>query len=813
MLSKGRRGNEKMNRKNKWGIKIILVLITMVVLFILGNAVTVQAADPVTAGDIDDGVDNWQEQGKTIPGYINISSNSALGYTFDGLMASSMGGSTSMVADSKISQTTVENTKSKFWIRNLTSDNEVGSWPIFYLNDIVTNTPSSDFGIVFSSADSHDTDLESILNGMTGKRYFVGSDKDGNQAQKVIGNYSRKDYSGVVHNFELEIVERPVEGKIGTVSQELYLKNIETNVQNYGIFYGGDVYYGNGVNTGVIKALPNNTGLFYTAYPYFSFSPQYKINMPTNILDGPTNYTSFFYKPNGINDSSTHWFKKFSPEDFSGKGAESQNLVAGTAIRPDSSGTSNNGATYPTVTYKWPFTSIEPGETKHYNTQVQAVQTKQSNPNVTKQFQNETSSDGKNRVGDKLKFTVTAINDGFNSQWNSLSMKDVIPAGLQLDPDSMQVTSPNGAQKIPASDYDDTTKTLNFNSSINLSDSKLANFTFETTIKQSSSNKTLTNTASVSGTDAYFEGTPQISAFGSVNIPVEKSPYLFTFTKQVKNKTAGDTDFQDSTTGVYGDTVSYQIKYGVNSDSQYGLSAGQLQDKLPDGLTLVPGSISVTANGTTSSPTDLSKITLPKLAIGQTVTVNFDAKVTGTTPINIVNNATLNGTTDNNTTVTDQSNDATLKPGSWVGFMSVPDQIDFGTHENTETNFTNKSTTMGGDASKTLVVENYSTTPGYQVNVAYDNNGSNKLTDAKGDTLAPSDNQNLIFFKDITTGNWTAVTPSGTPLNSAGFSQTGLNDLTASVGAGKWRMSNRTYQPKAGTYAGTMTWQVANSVS
>ena len=780
--------------KHKYGLWGIIL--TLVVVFCFwGKATITQAA--VAADDIDDGITNWQPQGTTVPGQkqtYGASSNLTLNYIFDYPIT---GGSSKMIQDSEFGANGVSNTKMNIW----TNDSSVsaGYWPFFQGFSIGYNFNSLEYGIVYSPSQSSADAKSSVLNGMTGKQYFVGTDKNGDQAQKVIGTYSKTDSSGIIHNFELEILLRPDPDTPNTISQELYLKNISDAAQQYGIFFNENVMSPvSGFNKGMF-ALPDNGGLYYT------HDANYRSLVPTKIKDGPTNYAAF---PGNVDSGNAdNYLSGFNPSGFSGTGAESQNFAAGTQIP----GTAN--VNYPYYTSKWPYTSIAPQETRHYHSEVGLSHSKYVTPNVSKQFKNETSTDGKNHVGDKLKFTVMAANDGYNSQWNSLNLKDALPAGLQLDPNSMKVTSPSGTQTIPASAYDAANNTLNFPSAINLTDFQTATFTFETKIQSAASDKTLTNNATVSGADALAPGTPNVSATGSVDIPVEKSPYLSTFTKQVKNKTAGDADFQNATTGVYGDTVSYQIKYGVNSDSQYSLAAGQLQDKLPDGLTLVPGSISMTANGTTTSPTDLTKVTLPKLAAGQTATINFDAKVTGTTPINLTNNAAVSGTTDNNTTVSDQSNDAILKPGNWVGFISLPDQIDFGTHETKETNFTNQSTTTGGSDAKTLVVDNYSSSPNYQVNVAYDNNGEHKLTDAKGDTITPSDNQNLLFFKDVATGNWTAVTPTGTPINSAGFAQTGLNDLTSAVGAGKWRMSNRTYQPKVGTYNGTLTWQVANSVS
>ena len=771
--SKGRRGNEVMKQGMKWGLKSLWLLMAVVGICILGWT-SVAKAD-VAASDIKDGIDNWQEQGSTTVGYKKISSDLQVGYTF----GSWSGGDTS----------TIQNMRDGSGLNVFLQNSDGSKVQTVYIDGDKGPTSSIDFGVFFQN-DSVLSTSDSQLNAfMTTRKYYIGTDKNGNQASKLMGIWNLPDDYGVIHTFEVEILLRQSTSNSSSISRELYLKNTETTVQNYGIIFGEDTDLDNNDATPIL-ALADNSGIYMS-------DSQYKLTINKNVADGPSSYTGQNYR------SYPQWFSAFSPQNFSGTGAEVKNLNGGDLL------TNLKDSSY---TVKWPFKSIAPGATDHYASELGINEAGNSTASVQKTYTNQTSTDGKNRVGDNLSFKINATNNGYKSQWSSINFKDVLPKGLQIDPNSIKLTSPSGSQTIDASDYDASSRTLNIPTSVNLTDNQSASVTFNAKITGDASGTTVTNSGTVSGTDALATNKPTVSATGSVDVPVEENPYAATFTKQVKNKTAGDTDFQNDTTGTYGDTVSYQIKYGVNTASQNGLASGQLQDKLPDGLTLVPGSISLTANGTTSSPTDLSKITLPKLTAGQTATINFDAKVTGTTPATLTNNATVSGTTDGGNTVSGQSNDAVVNPANWVGFVSLPDQIDFGTHETKETNFTNQSTTRNGSTDKTLQVDNYSTAPDYQVNVAYDNDGDHKLTDAKGDAITPSDGQNLIFFKDIATGNWVAVTPTGTPLNSAGFSQTGLNDLTSAVGAGKWRMSNRTYQPKVGKYNGTFTWQVTNSL-
>lgn len=590
-----------MKQKVKWGFRKAILLLVVLAIYILGSSAVVKA--DINSDDIEDGIAKWSPQSSTTMGYRKINDNLQVGYTFDGWR----NGEGTVLWDG--------NSGSKFNVFLQKGNSQI---PTIYNASGVPGT-SLDFGIVYKNneVDNSSTDGNLIfLNNVTGKKYFVGTDEDGNQVSKVMGNYSATDSAGTQHNFEMELLLRPSVSNSNAVSRELYLKNTQTTSQNYGILFGEDTDL-NG-NDGIkLNALAANSGLYMA-------DGTYKLTINRNIANGPTAYT-------GQNFNNFIWFNGFNPQNFSGTGAEVKNLNAGDLLF---------NASDSSYTLKWPFKTIGPGETDHYASELGVNESGNSVASVQKSFTNQTSTDGKNRVGDNLSFKISATNNGYNSQWDALNFKDVIPQGLKIDTGSIKLVTASGSQDIAASNYDANTQTLDISTSENLKDNQSATITFDAKIAGSTSDTTLTNSATVSGVDALASGTPNVSATGSVNIPVEKSPYLSTFTKQVKNNTAGDADYQNSTTGVYGDVVSYQMQYGVNSDSQYSLVKGKLQDKLPDGLTLVPGSIQMTANGTTSEPTDLSEVTLPKLMAGQSATIDFDAKVTGTTPINLINKIT-----------------------------------------------------------------------------------------------------------------------------------------------------------------------------
>lgn len=784
-----------MNKDNKHILKYIFL--TFMILFSLLN-LKASKVHAVAAGDFDDGIKNWTEQTTTTIGYRKINSNLSLGYTFD-----SWDGNDPRVVKDSTTKPYYQNSKINIFLHDLGQTTGSQNIQAFYDGNIglTPNTlygpvdSSLDFGIVYSPTQALatlGTTDSALLKGVTGKRYFVGTNADGNQASKVVGTYAKTDSNGQPHNFEVEILMRPSAQNSGSVQIELYIKNTMNQSQSYGILYGKDTDLND--NDGIpIQALANNSGLFMA-------DGKYKLIANRNVKDGPTNYGG------GGNFGGTHtpWLDPFTPQDFSGVGAEVKNYAAGTNIEYMPA----NGDSY--YVMKWPFKTIAPGDTDHYQSDMGVSESPYAVPASTKSFTNETSTDGKNHVGDTLKFRVSAVNNGYNSSWNKITFKDPIPKELQVDTSTITMTDSAGNNSpVPASDLDITSNTLTVPSGFNLVDGQVAYINFKAKILPSASAKTLTNTSTQSGTDSGKGATgSMLSVKSSVDIPVAKAPYVATFSKGVKNLTAGDGAYAATTTGKYQDTLSYQLTYTVDATSQYTLSSGTIKDTLPTGLKLVPGSVAINGTAVSPAPTDLSAIKLPAVDAGQKVTVTFQATIDSDIPNTYKNTATILGVNSNGGVVSDATNEADVNPKDSLTFLNVPKMIDFGTHKNNETNILNQTTTGS------LQVENYTSSKFYTVKVAYDNTNANRLLNGTN-SLVPEDGTNLLFFNQLTsdgtTSSFTPITSTGTPISANGFNQLGKQDLTNNVGSGQFKLNATPQSQKVGKFSGTLTWILSNT--
>ncbi len=65
---------------------------------------------------------------------------------------------------------------------------------------------------------------------------------------------------------------------------------------------------------------------------------------------------------------------------------------------------------------------------------------------LAKTAENLTSDDGKTRVGDEVRYTVTLRNDGAGTAWMDAVIKDVVPRGLEVAAGTIKVVLPNGTE-------------------------------------------------------------------------------------------------------------------------------------------------------------------------------------------------------------------------------------------------------------------------------------------------------------------------------------------------------------------------------
>ncbi|WP_217952136.1 DUF11 domain-containing protein [Adlercreutzia caecimuris] len=80
---------------------------------------------------------------------------------------------------------------------------------------------------------------------------------------------------------------------------------------------------------------------------------------------------------------------------------------------------------------------------------------------VEKAAENLTSDDGKTRVGDEVRYTITLRNDGAGTAWMDAVVKDEVPRGLEPAAGTIRATLPNGSEvSVADSAYDAGTRTL-----------------------------------------------------------------------------------------------------------------------------------------------------------------------------------------------------------------------------------------------------------------------------------------------------------------------------------------------------------------
>ncbi|KRM24473.1 hypothetical protein FC90_GL000177 [Latilactobacillus graminis DSM 20719] len=433
---------------------------------------------------------------------------------------------------------------------------------------------------------------------------YTTVDKNGRKVIKAQGTFHDKT------SLEVEVLYR-FQAKAPVIQQEAYVKNTDS---------AGYIYYMAffGINTMLgdqdyvpMYAMGNNTGLYV-----MNTKENQKLKMYFNmkVPDGPDAYAA--------QSGSSAVLDRFRPNGM-GVGDESENYPEGTRIVESA----NNSA----YSAHWKWHELKYHQVDHYRSDIGVSTSPLTVPNALKEYSNTTSTDGKNRVGDKLTFKLSAHNIGYESEWINIKIDDQIPIGLDIDTASFKLTDAAGqTTAVPASNYDATTRTLKV-ASPNLTDNQWSSVTFDATINSQAAGKTLRNTVNVTGDDGKDSTNQYTDADAYVDIPVEISPYMAELTKQVKNETAKDTDYQTATVGHVGDKVAYRLTYNVDAQSTAAMVSGTLSDELPkSGLDIDNQSIKVTyPDGTTDTPNDLSSIALKPTTVGQAqkTVVDFEATI------------------------------------------------------------------------------------------------------------------------------------------------------------------------------------------
>ncbi len=658
-----------------------------------------------------------------------------------------------------------------------------------------TVSPTSPDFMIVPNKDTNNINVKnySLLLNMNNKGYSTGTDSNNHPAYRVFGNLIQKNSSTEQDPLRVEVVLRPSPSGLPVIQRELYLKNNNSHAQSYGVLFAEDT-----------KLSANDRIPLYDlghGEGFYMSDNDYQLVVSNTLKDGFTSYTGQSFGSN--------WVSRFSPDNFSGQGDERFGYNYGDPLynMQDSS-----------YTLKWPYDTIQPGEIKHYSSAIGVIKQTYAMLETKKNFENETSTDGKNRVGDKLRFNLKMSNNGYGSKWNYKSLSDKLPAGLQLDPNSVKMETPTSGLVNVDSTYENSTLTVPTNYTI--TDGKDVIVTFEATITPDATSSTITNTGSFTGIDMNIPNATDKTYTASVDIPVEKSNFDYTFTKQVRNITKGETTYSNKTNADIGDEVEYLIKFAVSGNSSNYLTDGAfIHETLPTGIDGKVGEPIYTiytdpnSNGQTSFTATNPRhfdAWIDKILPGQNLTIKFPATVNSAASNPTSNIATMTGgATSSGTEINDISTnnaDLSVKTSS-DGFEKVPQAIEFG-----QTNFAGKIQTLTNIATIGELKTKRNDSNKYSVSVAYDNdNPDTQMHNSNGDTLTPTAD-GLMFLKvrnnpSTNDGIWTRITSDGISISPNSF--TNDEDLTSYIGAGSWKL-NLNSDTKPGKYTGTLTWTMSD---
>lgn len=799
-------------------IEFCLMIFFMAFIFMFLIPVTnVHAADPDTQTSYDKDI-TWNSNTSSVNSYqqLEIAPGISLGYAFG--LTQDTNGKVKSMSDNTLTQPSVSQSgnniyRSKINVFLNDNGNYIGS--VFQgSHTSVTSSANTDqvsatspdflitplntsFGLSGVTASKYALLGGSSINVssssyMQNKKFYIGKDSNGHAAYKIVGDFVRGTGTGSnVFDLKAEIVLRASPTNSAIVQRELFLTNNSSRTQSFQVLYGEDTKLSENDRV-LIKDLGNSNGLFIE-------DGSYKLMVTNEIPDGFKYYAGQSYA-----SGSMDWIKGFDSK--TGAGAEAKNYKYGDPITGSSSLTDSS------YTLKWDPTTLKAGETAHYGSTMGVTASPYALPVVSKTYTNQTNSTGTNNIGDKLKFSLKVRNNGYGSSWTYEKLKDTIPDGLQIDPNSIVLTYNNGTSTpINASDYDASTKTLTIPPTLALTDGQEATISYNASITRDASGKTLTNTAYFTGHDTK---TTSKTYDASVDIPVKKSKFDFTFNKYVKNVTKGETNFTTSTNANIGDIVDFYMVYKVSAGSD-SLSAGtKLTDDLPAGLVL-DGKVHIKGPKDTT-PYQSSQINtgINQVNAGETVTLEFNAKVTSAAVGQVTNVATVSGgVSSSNETLGDMvSNGASVNIQKSDAFTEVPSLIDFGA-----VNLYGKEMVLNNVATKGGLIVAHPDDNSFNVSVSYDNdNADTQMKDSNNDTLQ-IDDSGLLFIrqrtsKDTDDGTWQPITTDGVPIQTANFSgsQDTLN-LSNYVGANDWQI-HLAPDTSAGNYKGILSWNLIESV-
>lgn len=208
--------------------------------------------------------------------------------------------------------------------------------------------------------------------------------------------------------------------------------------------------------------------------------------------------------------------------------------------------------------------------------------------------------DGKIYAGDIIKYTLTATNNGDHSIWESVYIRDQIPAGLSIKTNSIQLIMPDGSIKPqPASCYDADSRTISVLAG-DLHEGEAARLVFQAEVNEKAilpgASNDIGNIAIAEGKnpDDTEEKTKTPEKVYPEN-PVKPGDVITDVTPLEPDqhivKKAENLDRDDIVTQV-GDTVRYTIELQNNRKGSAWLDV-DMNDVLPEGLLMKSGTLHI----------------------------------------------------------------------------------------------------------------------------------------------------------------------------------------------------------------------------
>lgn len=209
---------------------------------------------------------------------------------------------------------------------------------------------------------------------------------------------------------------------------------------------------------------------------------------------------------------------------------------------------------------------MAPGESQHYRQDIGITKAPDVAPEAYKEYQNETSTDGSNRPGDNIKFTLRAHNSGLDSSWSDVSFSDIIPSEFQINTNSIRLINQSGQEiTISPSAYNEVTRELKVTVPNSVKDNQWVSVTFEAKALTTASGRTVRNTVNVVGIDSNVNQQER-SASAIVDVPFIKVQ-LPELTKKVKNISRLDAKYATETEASIGDEIGYKLVF-TNTNSE-----------------------------------------------------------------------------------------------------------------------------------------------------------------------------------------------------------------------------------------------------